>query len=341
MEEMVHQLMKIAIAGCGTMGKLYAEAIARMENVELGGFFARPSESAFETVIRFGTKLYTVYEELLAVSDIEVVCITLPTFLHRPYAVQAAERGKHVICEKPIALDLFDAEAMMQASETYGTKLMIAHVLRFYPEYQNMKNHVMEGSIGKIGVGHAKRASLHPTAGSWFSDETLSGGVLFDLMIHDMDFMRWTLGEVRSVYAKLQKAPGIEYANATLRFENDAIVNLEAHWGYPGPFLTEVELAGQSGILRCSNRSARSMIIQNKANQGLATEGVYIPTSPMLKDPYLLELEHFFRCIRINVEPIVNATDACHALEISLAAARSVRTGLPEKIIHRGGANSG
>jgi len=324
--------MKVAVAGCGTMGKLYAEHIAQIGNVELAGFYARPSQTALDAAERFGTRLYTRYEELLAVKDIDVVCITLPTYLHRSYAVQAAESGKHVICEKPMALDLSDAEAMMQASEKYGTKLLVGHVLRFCAEYRNLHDQVKNGNVGKVGVGHARRASLHPPEGSWFKDEALSGGVLFDLMIHDIDFMRWTLGEVRSVYASLRKAPGMEYANATLRFVNNAIVNIEAHWGYPGPFLAEVELAGRSGILRSNNQSACSLTIRNKASRELEAEGVHIPLFLQRNDPFLLELEHFFHCIRTGEEPIVTALDGLHAVRITLAAARSVRTGLPQKV---------
>ncbi|GGD72921.1 Gfo/Idh/MocA family protein [Paenibacillus nasutitermitis] len=324
--------LRVAVAGCGTMGKLYASVLTRMVDIELAGFYARRSESAIDAAASFGTRLFMSYEELLAEADIDVVCITLPTYLHRQYAVQAAERGKHVICEKPMALTLEDTEAMMRASERYGTRLLVGHVLRFAPEYRNLRDHVLSGKIGKVGVGHARRASLHPPSGSWFKNEEMSGGVLFDLMIHDIDFMRWTLGEVRSVYASLTTASGIEYANATLRFASGAIVNLEAHWGYPGPFLAEVELAGQSGVMRCSNQNGQSLIVRQMESPGIAGEGVHIPSFLLKKDPYEAEIEHFIACIRTGAEPVVSAEDASRAVEIALAAGCSAQTGLPQKL---------
>ncbi len=314
------------------MGKLYAACLSRMDQVRLAGFYARRSDRAVAAADSFGTKLFTTYEDLLSEADIDVVCITLPSYLHREYAVQAAERGKHVICEKPMALTLADTEAMTQASRRYGTRLLIGHVLRFAPEYRNLREHVRSGKIGKVGTGHARRASLHPPSESWFKNEEMSGGVLFDLMIHDIDFMRWTLGEVRSVYASLATAPGIEYTNATLRFETGAIVNLEAHWGYPGPFLAEAELAGQSGVTRFNNHRAESLIVRQTKHRGMEGEGVHIPQFLLRKSPFEAELEHFIACIREEAEPIVSAEDASRAVEIALAAARSARTGLPQKL---------
>lgn len=324
--------LKVAVVGCGTMGKLYASVLSRMDDVELAGFYARRSEHAIDAATSFGTRLFASYEELLAEPDIDVVCVTLPTYLHRQYAVQAAERGIHVICEKPLALTLEDTEAMMSACERYGTRLLVGHVLRFVPEYRHLREHVRSGKIGKVGVGHARRASLHPPSGSWFKNEQMSGGVLFDLMIHEIDFMRWTLGEASSVYATLTTAPGIEYANATLRFASGAIVNLEAHWGYPGPFLAEAELAGQSGVLRCSNQHAQPLIVRQTESRRTAEEGVHIPSFLLRKDPYEAEIEHFIACIRTGIEPIVSADDARRAVEIALAAGRSARTGLPQKL---------
>jgi UDP-N-acetylglucosamine 3-dehydrogenase len=327
-----NRTIRVAVVGSGTMGQVYASCLKKIANADFAGFHSRPTEAANAAAERFGTRLYGSYEELLANPDIDAVCITLPTYLHREYAIQALENGKHVICEKPIALNVPDAEAMISASERYGRKLLVGHILRFMPEYRNVYNHVRKGSIGNVGVGHAKRASLHPPAGSWFHDGTLSGGVLFDLMIHDIDFMLWTVGSVRSVYAKVHKAPGIEYANATLRFDNGAIANLEAHWGYPGPFRAEVELAGSAGILRSSNSKANPMTRLDSAQKQGAGEGVYIPQSMLRKDPYLSELEHFISCIRTGAEPIVTASDATDAVRIALAAGESARTGLPQRL---------
>src|SRR5690606_31749964 len=143
-------------------------------------------------------------------------------------------------------------------------------------------------AIGRVGVAHAKRAGGHPgKAKSWYKDAALSGGVILDLMIHDIDFMRGVLGEVDTVYAMNRTTDEIDYALVTLRFRSGAIANLEGHWGYPGPFTTAAEFAGTKGIIRFDSRDAVSVRVRKRASAGGADQGrVAVPASPAWRDPY-------------------------------------------------------
>ncbi|WP_409342372.1 Gfo/Idh/MocA family protein [Paenibacillus sp. MBLB4367] len=321
--------MKVAVAGCGTMGRKFARVISEMQHVELTGIYNQSPHSAKGFAESLGTKWFSSYDELLADKELELVVIALPTFLHKAYTIRAAAYGKHVICEKPIALDREEAGEMMRACDLAGVRLFVGHVLRFFPEYRHMRKQATEGAVGKIGVVHAKRASLHPPADSWFADSGKSGGVIFDLMIHELDYMCWLLGEVSSVFAESKRTAGFDYATATLRFESGAIANIEAIWGHPASFHANLEIFGSHGVLKCSSQDSRPLVLYCTDSGSAAGEGVILPEAPSRQDPFALEIAHFIDCIRHRKQPIVTAADACQAVAVAQLALQSMETGKP------------
>ncbi|WP_409345005.1 Gfo/Idh/MocA family protein [Paenibacillus sp. MBLB4367] len=320
--------MKVAIVGCGGLGNVHADCYANIPGVTVVGVCDIIEEQAQRTAAKVGAKAYVSFREMLEQSGCEVVSVTLPSYMHKTFAIEAAEAGKHVISEKPIALNLQDAEDMIEACRRNGVRLFVGHVVRFFPEYAQIKRQIDGGSIGKLGVAHAKRVGGHPgDVRSWYLEEDKSGGVVLDLMIHDIDFMRWAGGEVRSVFGLRTQNGQMDYATATLVFESGAVANLEAHWGYPGPFMTAAEFAGTGGVVRCDSSKAKSLQIRKQQTSTSGGQFVEVPQSPGYENPYLLELRHFIDCIRDNREPVVTAEDAYKALEIALAAVESARTG--------------
>lgn len=324
--------MRVCIAGCGTMGSIYAGNLSKMQDVELVAVFDTRQEKAQSFGLRYQSPAYTSFNEMIANENPDVVCVTMPTFLHKEYVIKAAEFGKHVICEKPISTTLSEAREMIRTCEQKQVKLFVGHVVRFFPEYRDLQRQVRSGAIGEIGVAHAKRLGPHPGTKGWYGDPAKSGGVIMDLMIHDIDFMRWTIGEVKNVFTVHKRLNDIDYALLTLRFQNGAIANLEGFWGYPGEFSTSVELAGKKGILRWDSKSAKSLTTIKKSRQDEHGDGAEIPQSPSIHDPYFYEIGHFLRCIQNGQTPIVTVEDAYKALEIVYAAIDSANTGLPVKL---------
>lgn len=320
--------MKVAVIGSGGMGRVHATAYANMAGVELVGVCDIEFGLAEELAQRTNTRAFASFEALIDAVDPDVVSLTLPSHLHKEYALKAAELGKHVISEKPISLTLEDAQAVIESCNKNGVRLFVGHVVRFFPEYVQMKKTVEAGKLGRVGVAHFKRIGSHPgDVRPWFKEEDKSGGVIVDLMVHDIDFALWTFGEVKSVYCMKHTSGSLDYALATLIFQNGAVANLEAYWGYPGPFRTAAEIAGTNGVVRSDSATSKSLQIR-KSSAG--TEGgrfVEIPQSPSYQDPYSIELNHFIACIRDNVESIVTAQDAYKALAIANAARESARTG--------------
>jgi len=332
--------MKIAIVGCGGLGTVHADCYSAIPGVAVTGVCDLDADAARKLAERTGARAFASFEEMLAQTECDAVSVTLPSHLHKTFAVKAAMAGKHVICEKPIALNLEDAAEMIRVCREQGVRLFVGHVVRFFPEYVQMKRKVEEGAIGRPGVAHAKRFGSHPgLKRPWFKDDACSGGAVVDLMVHDIDFMRWTLGEVQTVYGLRAREGDVDYNSATLLFESGAVANLEAYWGYAGPFTTYAEIAGSKGIIVSDGTRSRSLQIRKSSPGEAGGPFVEVPQSPGYRSPFLNELAHFIDCIRSGEEPIVTAHDAYKALEIALAITESARTG--QAVMLQAGAGEG
>lgn len=323
--------MKVAVLGCGGLGHVHADIYSKLSGVELTGLCDIEIEQVRELSQRTGAPVFSSFEQMLAEAEFDAISITLPSYLHKEYTLLAAKAKKHVISEKPIALNLADAKEMIQCCEDNGVRLFVGHVVRFFPEYVNLKQTIDQGNIGKPAVAHASRIGGHPgNTKDLYKDSTKSGGVIIDLMIHDLDFLRWSMGEIESVYAMNHTSEELDYALVTLQFSSGAVANVESNWGFPGPFHTKAEIAGSGGIITANSLKNSSLQI-HKAATSEKSSFVTIPESPSFRNPYELEIEHFITCIETGSESIVTAHDAYKALELAEAALESARTG---KVVH-------
>ena len=320
--------MRVGLVGAGFMGGVHLNAYAAIPGVEVVGVADARAEAAVAGAEMVGARPYASYEELVAAEDVEVVDVCLPTAFHRELAVRAADEGRHVILEKPIARTIEDARAILDAFSGDGPRLFVGHVVRFFPEYASVKEKIDAGDLGTVGVVRTSRRSPFLLGwNDWYADWRISGGVLLDLVIHDFDFLRWALGEVERVYARGmlgREYNRLDYVLATLRFQSGAIAHVEGHWGYPGPFNYSIEVAGSRALLTVdSTEPATLELIRETAAPG------EVPDLASGKNPYEKELEHFVHCIATGEESIVEGRDAYEALRIGLAATESVLTGEP------------
>lgn len=330
--------MKVAIIGAGTMGLFHGSAYAEMPGVELVGIVDARAEASEALAARLDTRAFASLETMLSATEPDVIDVCVPTDQHRRCTEAAAAAGRHVICEKPMARTLADARAMVSACEAAGVRLFVAHVVRFFPEFVRARQLVEEGAVGRPGVIRTTRAGGFPTAHSdWYASFARSGGAIMDLVIHDFDWLRWTFGEVERVYARsLRGRTGerLDYALVTLRFGSGAIAHVEGSWAHREDFHTRLEIAGSRGIVEFDSRLTAPLRLHLDPDGGAAAgggggSGVAVPESPLLKNPYYLELEHFIDCIRNGAAPRVTAEDGYKALEIAMAALASAETGRP------------
>ena len=331
--------MRVGIVGAGSMGSVHAAAWSRT-GAEFVGISAQDAASAERLAAQYGVQSFPDLDSLLPHVDVIDLCV--PSDLHRPMTEQAAAAGKHVVCEKPMALNLTDAQAMMDACEAAGVRLFIAHVVRFFPQYRTAAESVKAGDVGDLGVLRLKRVAYTPYAGtaSWFADETRSGGMVFDLMIHDLDYARMVGGPVEHVFAKAIPQPKPEdivgtprnYVLATLRFTSGAMALVEGGWAYPpGTFRTSLDIAGREGLLEWSSDDTATLRTFLETPEGAAT-AVGLPTNAYGEDPYTTEIQHVHDALRDGTPFAVTPDDALEAVRLAMAVRQSIQTGQVVKL---------
>ena len=322
--------MRVGLIGTGTMGEVHAAAWQAI-GVELAGCSSSNLAQTAAFANRHKTRSFSNYDELL--KNVDIVDICTPTAAHKPLVLAAAKAGKHVICEKPIALTVEDAQAMIYGCR--GVRFFIGMVLRFFSHYRSAKQLVAAGRIGKPGVLRLKRVSYVPqNPEAWYFNDALSGGMVVDLMIHDFDYVRWLAGEVERVYAlKTHAGSGFaQYVQAILRLKSGAIALIEGGWAYPpGVFRTGLDLSGTDGLIEWSSDQPSPLItfFPPKAEE---TASVGLPTSGLADDPFAAELRHAYRCIESGAPFEVTPEDALEALRISLAVKESLSARKPVQL---------
>ncbi|HZJ57675.1 MAG TPA: Gfo/Idh/MocA family oxidoreductase [Clostridia bacterium] len=178
--------------------------------------------------------LYTDIDEMLEKEELDYVDIALPTYLHAEAAVKALNKGIHVLCEKPMALNTDECQSMIDAAETNGKKLMIAQCLRFWPEYEYLKKCVDSGEYGKVVSGYFFRGGATPmwSYKNWLLNREKSGGVLLDQHVHDVDTINWLFGTPKKLSTIGRNVfPESSYdAVSTNYIYDDMVINAQDDW---------------------------------------------------------------------------------------------------------------
>ena len=328
--------MKVGIVGAGFMGTTHAAGWAETP-AEIVGFAAETQQEASALAKRYNAKVYPDLDALLA--DVDVLDICSPTHLHHEMALKAAAAGKHIVCEKPLARTTKQAQEIVNACLKAGVQLLIAHVVRFFPEYTLAHSAVVEGQIGNPAVIRLHRGSYRPKkpAGNWFLDEDKSGGILMDLMIHDYDYARWVAGEVESVSARrvteLHPDAPIDYGLVILSHRSGALSHIAGAWAYPPPtFRTHLEIAGDRGLIEFDSDGTAPIQNLILKTGGSDAPDVALPSSPVSESPYTTQIKEFYGVLEDGKTTRVSATDGLVAVQIAEAALQSARTGQPVKL---------
>ena len=311
--------MRVGLLGCGGMGTVHARQYAKMADVELAIYDRNPERLA---ALGTSTSAHIVgsRDELLAWAEVIDVC--LPTDLHADACLAAIAAGRAVFCEKPVALDLDSAVAIVSAADKANVPFMPGQVVRFFPEFARGHRMVKDGAVGNPAVARTRRGGRAPQGSEgWFLDPKRSGGVLLDLAIHDFDWLRWSLGEVIQVRSrKTGTGDGPEYALTILTFESGCLGHVEATWMDPGGFRTTFEVAGSGGLIEYDSRSAPSVRVTTM--DSTSAENPWADTD----DPYYQELRQFLDAVSQGTTPPVTGLDGLHALAIAVAANESAET---------------
>ncbi len=324
--------VRLGVIGAGTIGTIHALASLETNAAQVVSVSSRSREHASALADRIGAQVTESPDALLDNPDIEAVIVATPTPTHERYALLAAEKGKHVICEKPLARDLAAAQRIVAAADRAGVMLLAAHVVRFFPEFVALHKAVMDGTVGNAAIVRMSRIATFPHgAGEWHNRPEMSGGVILDMALHDLDWLLWTLGSAERIYAKGlygRGYPFLDYALLTIRFASGAIAHVESSWAETGGFRTHGEIAGDQGLLTYDSDEAAPFALALHEPEP-AAPGVEVPTAYTAVSPYVLQLERCARCIRGDAQPMTTPQQALATLRLSLAALESVETGQP------------
>lgn len=314
---------KAAVIGAGGMGSTHARGWARAEGFTLAGVADVDMPKAEALAAKYGAQGFGSVEALLA-SGVEVVSVCVPSDLHRSITEQALAAGCHVLCEKPMALSVADCDSMIAAAKAAGKLLSVAQVVRFFSEFASAHQVVQSGGVGVPAVVRTRRGGGFPGWSSWFGDERQSGGILFDLAVHDIDWLLWTFGPVVRVYAKGLTERGFErldHALLTLRHASGTISHTEVTWADPKGGGATFEIAGDAGLLSHDSRKEVSLSFRTETRTG--TGRPLIPGD----DPYDRQIAAFAKAILEGAPLAVTAEEGRGAVAIAAAARESLKTG--------------
>ncbi len=328
--------MKVGIVGVGFMGTTHASGWADTP-AKIVGFTAETQTEAEKLAKQYHAKVYPDLDSMLP--NVDVVDICSPTHLHHEMALKAAAAGKHTICEKPLARTTQQAQEMINACRKAGVQLLVAHVVRFFPEYALAQSAVAQGQIGKPGVIRLHRGSYRPKkpAGNWFLDEAKSGGILMDLMIHDYDYARWIAGDVESVSARRVTEPHpdapVDYGLVILSHKSGALSHIAGSWAYPPPtFITRFEIAGDRGLIEFDSDGTAPIHNLILKSGGSDAPDVGLPSSPVFESPYTTQIKEFYAALADGKPARVSATDGLASVQIAEAAIQSAQSGQPVQL---------
>ena len=327
--------MNVGIIGTGFIGAIHAAAYKNIPGIKVAAIADTNQEAGSKLAKEHGSRFYTDAEEMVTKESLDIVDVCLPTFLHEKYVLMAIAHGKHVICEKPFATQLDEAERMIAAAEKAGVTFMIAQVIRFWPEYIRAKEIHDSGVFGNIKMIYANRLAQHPNWSTWHRDVKKSGGGLFDLHIHDVDYLCYLLGDVERVYAIGDKDKNNcwNHVTSSLVFKKGGQAAVEGAFEMNDnyPFSMGLRIVGEKAAFDYSFRAGFNLEDVGGASRSavLFKNGSQPEVQKIDEfDAYQKELEYFTGCIR-DGRPVAEAlpTHSLYVLKVIMAIQESLETG--------------
>ncbi|WP_312096509.1 Gfo/Idh/MocA family oxidoreductase [Niallia sp.] len=300
----------------------YAEAFKKMDEVELVGIADDNEERGVDAAMKYNTNYYPNYEDLLD-QDIEAVIITSENYKHHEHVLAAAKKGKHILCEKPIATNKKDAVEMIEVCKENNVFLQIAFPVRFSTPVAKAKQIIEDGELGSIIAIKGTNRGTNP--GGWFVEKEKSGGgAVMDHTVHLVDIMRWYMGsDVKEVYAELDNLISDiaidDCGIVTMEFENNVFASIDCSWSRNKTFPTwgdvTLEIIGTKGTLSVDAFAQKTDVY--------SVEGAQWDFwgEDMNQDL----VEDFVSNVKNGVPPTITGEDGLKAMEVALAGYESAK----------------
>jgi predicted dehydrogenase len=310
-------MQKFIIVGFGFMGRTHATSILNHPGAKLAAIVDPEPEKALENLGKESGNLetgaikredlseihtYTSLEKCMAREKPDACILAVHTGLHYSMCVQALEAGIHVFVEKPLVLNLSEGEKLVNLASQKNLILMVGHVVRFMPPYLKLKHWIESGEFGKLSWLSMTRLTGLPTWGQWMEkqkDFGSSGGALFDLAVHDIDFVQWVLGKPDSIKATLLpgKLSARDYVCAQWQYRSGPDVKIEGgtrfkpHFPFEAGFIADFERAS----IRYSSHVEHITIATDAGT-------MQVPAGDAMEG-YANEMAYFIECLELKIQP--------------------------------------
>ena len=338
-------MLNIGVIGCGKIAQVrHIPEYAANENCTLTAFFSPNAKRAEDMAAKYGGKVYASAEELFADPEIDAVSICAANYVHAELSIKALEAGKHVLCEKPMAVTIEDCEAMLAAAEKAGKRLMIGQNQRLAKAHLCAKELLEQGEIGKVvsfrssfGHGGPETWSISPGKDTWFFDKKRAAmGAMADLGIHKTDLLRFLLGQdVVRTTARLctldKRGPNDELIgvddNAFCIYEmsGGAFGTMTASWTYYGAEDNSTVLYGTEGIMRIYDDPAHSIVVIKADGSRKFYDVEQIQTNDNQTASGVID--EFVAAVSEERPSILDAADVINSMKAVFASIRSAEEG--------------
>jgi len=300
---------------------------------------------------------YANYDELLEQDQIEAVSVCTPPHTHAQIAIKAAEKGKHILCEKPMCTIVDEGKRMVETAQRTNVKLMVGFVTRFSAAFSRVKYLVKDGAIGTVSTVTAT-IYCDPPACEWYFDPQVVG-IFLNCSCYGVDLARWfTESEIHEIYASgsaqdkaRQQKYGPDYADnikIVMRMKNGALVSSSTTFlmGIRNLYYEKIEVAGAHGILTADPIRDNTLILYSSKGSGISSPAEGFAYSKgwswhsftlanRFKADFETEIKHYVDCIRDNRPPLVSGEDGLAATEGCVAAMESFKTNRPVTMLER------
>ncbi|MEM2292084.1 MAG: Gfo/Idh/MocA family oxidoreductase [Nitrososphaerota archaeon] len=314
--------MILGIVGLGSQGRIHLRNCLHIKGVDVAGV-ADVSERALNYARKIGVKkVYKNYEELLKDNRLDAVVISLPNFLHLESVVKAAEAGKDVFLEKPLARNVKEGERIVSVVKKNKVRLMVGYNLRFNSLIRKVYKKLESGFFGQVQIAEAtnvsggpfsprsEKSKPAPVSPWWFNKELVGGGALLDLGSHMIDLLTWFFGEVEYIKCYFRYIFNLDLEDAAtcvLKFKNGPLATVKVGW-FSKDCMESIQICGtaKNSMVLLSNSKVWTKVWSDiKKKIGLRS-----------CDPYYSELVHFVNCLRKDENPIPSAEDGLKTLHI-------------------------
>ena len=334
--------VNFAVIGCGMISRFHADAIRAIDDALLCGVYDAVPGQAQKTAAEYGVYCYASYEEVLADSLVDAVCICTPSHLHAPLARQALSAGKHVLVEKPLSLRLEDCDEIISLAERFGLQAGVVSQLRFSPAIKKVKYAADSGLLGRLTRGDLYmkyyRSQEYYDTGKWKGTLSMDGGgALMNQGIHGVDLLRYLMGPAKSIYAlsgTLARDIEVEDTlSAVVAFQSGALGVIEASTAdYPG-MPRRIEINGEFGRIVLEEDRIACWEIEGEPefcsheNDGIAFS--HRQADALNPSGHIEQYKNFISAIRGDTELLTSAREGRGALEWVLAAYCSAKAHQP------------